>query len=696
VTGGSDMGRHGFVVRGGSRRIAAAGAVAAVGAGVVLAVGGIPSAAAADGQCTSGAPTLGQIFGCVVGTDTVAVPAGAATLTLDVRGAGGGTGRFDMHTGAGGAGAELQGVATVPAGTVSLFVQVGAGGAAATDPHGGGSGGGGTGIFAVDADGHRTPLVIAGGGGGAGGGDVFDGDNAGDGGNAGTVGVFRGADGIHGGDLGPEDPQGAGRAGLGAAGANPGAAGEVVDGSRDLTVTAAPTAGEAPGDGVAAGGTGEIDDPGRHLGASGGGGYAGGGGSSAYGQDHDGSIGVGGGGGGSSYVDPTHAAAVTISSAGDRRIGTDQSGADGFVELHFDAAAPTAVAVDPGSVPRLGDTALTVHGTGFVPGGTTVTLGGNPCTDVTVADDTTLTCTAPAGAVGDANLVVTTQGGATAALVVHYTAQTPGAPTGLVAVPGDQRVTLTFTPPTDAGDSAISGYEYSADGGSTWHALAPITDDADGTVSGTVTGLTNGTATTFAVRALNDTGGGRTSTASAAVTPGSVTASPTPTGTTGSRIGTTPGSSSPGSTGATSTVGTTTTSVAPTSAAPTSAAPTSAAPTSAAVVASGGTVTSDTSVPSEIPATTGTPAGTTAVVGDSSSAGVVPVGVSAAGTVADPIGPAQPVSYDDPAAPTPAAGEPALAETGVPATTLVPAAVAALALGGGLLLLVRRRSARRH
>lgn len=56
---------------------------------------------------------------------------------------------------------------------------------------------------------------------------------------------------------------------------------------------------------------------------------------------------------------------------------------------------------------------VTVVGTGFntAAGGTTVTIGGNAATAVNVTSATSLTCTAPAGTAGPANVVVSTSAG---------------------------------------------------------------------------------------------------------------------------------------------------------------------------------------------------------------------------------------------------------------------------------------------
>ena len=84
----------------------------------------------------------------------------------------------------------------------------------------------------------------------------------------------------------------------------------------------------------------------------------------------------------------------------------------------------------------------------------------------------------------------------------------PTAPTNLEAEVGDRRIGLTWD---DPGDSTIDEYEYSTDGGS----FSVISGSDDTTTSYTVTGLTNGTQYTFAVRAVNSTDDGVESTVTA-------------------------------------------------------------------------------------------------------------------------------------------------------------------------------------
>ena len=92
----------------------------------------------------------------------------------------------------------------------------------------------------------------------------------------------------------------------------------------------------------------------------------------------------------------------------------------------------------------------------------------------------------------------------------------PGAPTIGTATAGDASATLTWTAPASAGGSAITGYTVQAFAGATLALTQAVTGNV-GTV--VVTGLTNGTVSTFDVAAINAVGTGAASARSAAATP---------------------------------------------------------------------------------------------------------------------------------------------------------------------------------
>ena len=92
--------------------------------------------------------------------------------------------------------------------------------------------------------------------------------------------------------------------------------------------------------------------------------------------------------------------------------------------------APTATGTDPAQGPTTGGTVVTVDGTGFVPGATTVTICGVliDADEIAVsADGTTLTFVTPPCVAGATTVVVTTAGGSTAPLPFTYVTPTASA-----------------------------------------------------------------------------------------------------------------------------------------------------------------------------------------------------------------------------------------------------------------------------
>ena len=135
----------------------------------------------------------------------------------------------------------------------------------------------------------------------------------------------------------------------------------------------------------------------------------------------------------------------------------------------------------------------------FSSGATTGTLKIGILGDTTDENDETLKlrATAEGYTAGTLTLTITDDDG------------TPAAPTGFLAAPGNGEVTLSWDDPEDA---SITGYQYqqktSGDWGTTW---TTITSSSASTTSHPVTGLTNGTAYTFRLRAVNAAGNGAVS-----------------------------------------------------------------------------------------------------------------------------------------------------------------------------------------
>lgn len=94
----------------------------------------------------------------------------------------------------------------------------------------------------------------------------------------------------------------------------------------------------------------------------------------------------------------------------------------------------------------------------------------------------------------------------------------PTTPQDFTATPGSGQVSLRWIAPADTGGSAITGYQVSKDGGTSWTNVGLTT-------AYTFTGLTNGTEYTFKVRAVNSAGSGAE--ASRTATPTSAPSVPT-------------------------------------------------------------------------------------------------------------------------------------------------------------------------
>ena len=177
-------------------------------------------------------------------------------------------------------------------------------------------------------------------------------------------------------------------------------------------------------------------------------------------------------------------------------------------------------ALDTGSEPAPGDFSVSVAAQTAVVSG--VALSGSALTltlAVTVLNTDTVTVTYTAGS----NPIQDLAGNDAADIpgpgraVDNVTVSPPGAPGSLAAIPGNEQVGLGWAPPSVTGGAAIVRYEYrvSPDGGNNW--LPDWSAVPDGPDTGSeaaderaylVTGLANGTAYTFEVRASNSTHSG--------------------------------------------------------------------------------------------------------------------------------------------------------------------------------------------
>ena len=112
--------------------------------------------------------------------------------------------------------------------------------------------------------------------------------------------------------------------------------------------------------------------------------------------------------------------------------------------------------------------------------------------------------------------------GAVSTSVSVTPATTPNAPSSLSSSSGNRTATISFTPPSDNGGSAITNYQYSTDGGTSFTAFSPAVTSSPVTISS----LNNGTTYTILLKAVNNVGVGAVST-SVSVTPATTPDAPT-------------------------------------------------------------------------------------------------------------------------------------------------------------------------
>jgi hypothetical protein len=79
------------------------------------------------------------------------------------------------------------------------------------------------------------------------------------------------------------------------------------------------------------------------------------------------------------------------------------TGSNGLIVVYYGAGQVWSIS--PTSAAATGGGTATINGQGFV-SGTTVAIGGNQCSNVTIASGSQLTCTIPTGSVGSADVVV--------------------------------------------------------------------------------------------------------------------------------------------------------------------------------------------------------------------------------------------------------------------------------------------------
>jgi hypothetical protein len=174
------------------------------------------------------------------------------------------------------------------------------------------------------------------------------------------------------------------------------------------------------------------------------------------------------------------------------------------------------------TVATTGYPAPSIGATGL-PTGLTLTTNGN--------GTATISGTADAAAVGARNVslsAVNGTGTASQTLVLTVTAATaaPAAPVIGTATAGNASATVRWTAPANNG-SAITGYSVKVVNSATGAQIGALRPAAATATSLLVTGLVNGTAVRFQVRATNAVGTGAFSALSAAMTPATVPSAPT-------------------------------------------------------------------------------------------------------------------------------------------------------------------------
>jgi hypothetical protein len=157
--------------------------------------------------------------------------------------------------------------------------------------------------------------------------------------------------------------------------------------------------------------------------------------------------------------------------------------------------APAVTAISPTSGSANGGTAITITGTGFLPGAS-VKLGGTVATGVTVVSSTSITATTPAHAAGPVSVVVTNSDGESGTLAESYTYTSASAVITFVQVnsgpstiqASNSSVAVSYLNPQTAGNLNLVAVGW----GDTTSSISSITDTRGNTYTPAV-GPTKGT-----------------------------------------------------------------------------------------------------------------------------------------------------------------------------------------------------------
>jgi hypothetical protein len=208
----------------------------------------------------------------------------------------------------------------------------------------------------------------------------------------------------------------------------------------------------------------------------------------------------------------------------------------------------SAQVVDFGNIPDTQQNAGPIYLATQVSAGFPYTYTASPAGVCTVAGNTVTlvavgTCTLVQNQVGDSTHLATTATSSFVVLANPVIITAPSAPISLAVTPGSSQVSLTWAAPTNLGNGVVTDYVIQYKVGTSW---VPFTDGTSVNTFAVVPGLTNGTAYSFKVAAVNSAGQGVFSAAingTPAGTPGAATAlSSTKTATTAALTWTAPAS----------------------------------------------------------------------------------------------------------------------------------------------------------